>query len=165
MSIIYTVITKNFKSVLCEFTEYNGNFEQISPLILSEQEKNFCLKKVIDYDDYTFYLINKNLCIDHQNLNNGFYINIMCLVNKENKPSKNIIFEYLTDLFNKLVKDNSIESLQTCRAYSLENFNEVLKTMMMKFNKTIEKNKRIETINNDNNDNDFGIFLLKIRKF
>ena len=158
MSIIYTVITKNFKSVLCEFTEYNGNFEQISPLILSEQEKNLSSKKVIDYDDYTFFLINKILCNDDQN---SFTISIMCLVYKENQPHRNIIFDYLNSLFNSLIKDHTIEYLQMCRAYSLENFNEVLKTMMTKFDKTLEKNKRIESINSDNNENDFGIDFFK----
>ena len=36
MTIIYIVITRNKKSILCEFTEYNGNFQQISLHLLNK---------------------------------------------------------------------------------------------------------------------------------
>ena len=48
MSIIYTCIVKNQKSVLCEYTEFNGNFQQISMKILQKvsADDNFS----IEYD-------------------------------------------------------------------------------------------------------------------
>lgn len=48
MILIYTCIAKNIKSILCEYTEFNGNFEQISYKILEKatMEENFC----IEYD-------------------------------------------------------------------------------------------------------------------
>ena len=48
MSIIYTCIVKNQKSVLCEYTEFNGNFQQISMKILKKipNDENYS----IEYD-------------------------------------------------------------------------------------------------------------------
>jgi hypothetical protein len=42
---IYCCIAKNKKSVLCEYTEYNGNFQQVSTRILEKvnSEDNFSL--------------------------------------------------------------------------------------------------------------------------
>lgn len=42
---IYCCISKNKKSVLCEYTEYNGNFHQVSSRILEkvDSEDNFSL--------------------------------------------------------------------------------------------------------------------------
>lgn len=36
MSIVYTIISKGIDRVLCEFTEYQGNFEQISRNLLQK---------------------------------------------------------------------------------------------------------------------------------
>ncbi len=40
---IYSCIAKDKKSVLCEYTEYNGNFQQVSTRVL---------EKVIIEDDF-----------------------------------------------------------------------------------------------------------------
>ncbi len=49
MRIIYACIAKNRKSVLCEYTEFNGNFQQVSGRILDkvDSEDNFS----IEYDE------------------------------------------------------------------------------------------------------------------
>ena len=39
MSIIYALVAKNDDQVLCEYTEYKGNFEQISRTILRKKKK------------------------------------------------------------------------------------------------------------------------------
>ena len=39
MSIIYALVAKNDDQVLCEYTEYKGNFEQISRTILRKIQK------------------------------------------------------------------------------------------------------------------------------
>lgn len=46
MMIIYTCIAKNRKSVLCEYTEFNGNFQQVSTRILDKVDidDNFSLE-------------------------------------------------------------------------------------------------------------------------
>ena len=49
MSLIYTLIAKSFDMVICEYTEYHGNFEQVSRNLLknvkAEYRATFC------YDD------------------------------------------------------------------------------------------------------------------
>lgn len=39
MSIVYTLICKGSDKVLCEFTEFQGNFEQISRNLLKKVQK------------------------------------------------------------------------------------------------------------------------------
>ena len=40
IKIIYTLIARSSKIVLCDFTEYSGNFQQISLVILGKIKKN-----------------------------------------------------------------------------------------------------------------------------
>ena len=40
MMIIYTCIAKNQKSVLCEYSEFNGNFQQVSTRILDKVDSD-----------------------------------------------------------------------------------------------------------------------------
>ena len=49
MSIVYTLISKSFDKVLCEYTEYHGNFEQISRSLLKNVKLNH--KATFSYDD------------------------------------------------------------------------------------------------------------------
>lgn len=49
MSIIYTLISKGDDKILCDYTEYSGNFEQISRSLLKKVEKNH--KATFSYDD------------------------------------------------------------------------------------------------------------------
>jgi hypothetical protein len=49
MSIIYSLIAKGNDKVLCEYTEYHGNFEQISRSLLSKIQKNH--RATFSYDD------------------------------------------------------------------------------------------------------------------
>lgn len=59
MSIIYALIAKNDDQVLCEYTEYKGNFEQISRMILRKIQKNS--RRALIYDEsYNFTYINEN---------------------------------------------------------------------------------------------------------
>jgi hypothetical protein len=39
MSIIYTVICKDTNTVLCDYAEYNGNFEVVSRTLLTKIKK------------------------------------------------------------------------------------------------------------------------------
>ena len=59
MLIIYALIAKNDDQVLCEYTEYKGNFEQISRTILRKKQKNS--RGVLTYEEsYIFTYINEN---------------------------------------------------------------------------------------------------------
>ncbi len=48
MSLIYSLISRNSDVVLCEHTEYAGNFQQISRMLLRKIKKN--TKYSIEYD-------------------------------------------------------------------------------------------------------------------
>lgn len=50
MSIIYALISKAHDVVLCEHTEYAGNFQQISRVLLRKIKSN--VKYSIEYDKY-----------------------------------------------------------------------------------------------------------------
>jgi len=50
MSIIYALVAKNNDVVLCEHTEYAGNFQQVSRVLLRKIQKN--KKFLIEYDRY-----------------------------------------------------------------------------------------------------------------
>jgi hypothetical protein len=52
MSIIYSLIAKNSDIVLCEYTEYKGNFQQISRVVMRKMKKN--TKYSIEYEKYIF---------------------------------------------------------------------------------------------------------------
>ena len=40
VKIIYTLIARSSKIVLCDFTEFSGNFQQISLVLLGKIKKN-----------------------------------------------------------------------------------------------------------------------------
>ena len=50
MSLIYTLIARPNKIILTDYTEYSGNFQQISIVILDKIKKD--KKCSIDYDEY-----------------------------------------------------------------------------------------------------------------
>lgn len=50
MAIIYALIARSKKVILTEYTEYSGNFSQITLMILEKLEPNKML--VIDYDKF-----------------------------------------------------------------------------------------------------------------
>ena len=48
MSILYSLISKDFGVVLSEYTKYSGNFQQITRMILKKVHPN--TKYTIEYD-------------------------------------------------------------------------------------------------------------------
>jgi hypothetical protein len=49
IEIIYILIARNSKIVLCDFTEFSGNFQQISLVLLSKIKKN--TKCEVEYNE------------------------------------------------------------------------------------------------------------------
>jgi hypothetical protein len=49
MSIIYALVAKSHDKVLCEYTEYHGNFEQVSRGLLKNIQKD--TRATFSYDD------------------------------------------------------------------------------------------------------------------
>ena len=65
MPIIHVLISKNIDTVLCEYTEYQGNFNTIARNFLKKIKPN--TRQTIQYDSYQYHYINKDnityLCI------------------------------------------------------------------------------------------------------
>ena len=53
MSLIYTIICRDHDKVLCEYTDYHGNFEQITRNLI-KKTKTYA-KATIVYDDYYLF--------------------------------------------------------------------------------------------------------------
>ena len=83
MSIFYALIAKNYELILSEYTDYTGNFQQITRILLyklkvKEKKINnniYCLL----YDNYIYnFLVKDNLlflCISFKENNNNSQIN------------------------------------------------------------------------------------------
>ena len=50
MSIVYTLIARSNKIVLTDYTEYSGNFQQISVVLLKKIKKN--IRCTIEYNRF-----------------------------------------------------------------------------------------------------------------
>jgi hypothetical protein len=113
MTIIYTVITRNKKSILCEYTEYNGNFQQISLHLLNKLQdenvelsddkqfiekiedgdnKNIISKFSVMYDLYKFYVINRFLKKESECLKKDL-LHSKTMISGEDKDKKSKIEE------------------------------------------------------------------------
>lgn len=52
-SIIYTLVSRSPNIVLCDYTEYSGNFQQLSMIMLKRIKKNS--KCEIQYNEYFYF--------------------------------------------------------------------------------------------------------------
>ena len=87
-SIVYTLIARSTKTVLCDYTEFTGNFQQISLLILGRIKKDS--KCEIEYNDYKYYYDDEN------------DITFLCMC--ENFEAE-VAFQYLSELKKFLEKN------------------------------------------------------------
>ena len=132
MSIIYALVAKNHDQVLCEYTEYKGNFEQISRTILRKIQKNS--RGVLTYDEsYNFSYINEN--------------NLTYLSMSDAKYPNEFIFSYLEDIQSNLRKSiRKYKFMKLCLIHLIQTLKMYLKatlsTIIIK-----QKNQRIVLIN------------------
>ena len=87
MSILYSLIAKNLETVLCEYSEYNGNFQQITRLLLRKVQPN--RRFTIEYDSYKYHYINQD--------------NITYLCMTSNFPEE-IAFGFLIDVKKQFIE-------------------------------------------------------------
>jgi hypothetical protein len=130
------------KNVLCEFTEYNGNFQQISLHILNKIQKHEN-EVSYEYDKYKFFLLNNILPANHKNLS------VITLVEKgeiENYFLEDEIYSYLNNLKDRLLAMYTYEKLDLTLPYSLTEFIPEIKEEMKNFESRINKLKRKNTI-------------------
>ena len=117
MSIFYALISKSFDIVLCEYTEYSGNFQQITRMLLRKIKKN--TKFTINYDKYKFHYINDN------------DITYLCL--SEN-VSDELAYAFLRDLKKMFTSKYDYEKIASFCAYQLTDFEKVFKQLIYYYN-------------------------------
>lgn len=127
MSIIYALVAKNDEQVLCEYTEYKGNFEQISRTILRKIQKNS--RGGLTYDEsYNFSYINEN--------------NLTYLSMSDAKYPNEFIFSYLEDIQSKVKEKYTQTQIDEALSYSFNiEFKDVLKGKLEYYNNKTEKSK------------------------
>lgn len=120
MSIIFVIICRDFDKVLCEYTDYNGNFEQVTRSILKRIKTT--PKASIQYgDEYLFHF---------QTEENLTYL-CMC----DNKYPIETAFEFLNAIKESFLKTFKKEVISTAYAYSFNrDFRNTLQNKMKFFN-------------------------------
>lgn len=114
MSIIYTLIARSSDVVLSEFTDFSGNFQQISRIIMRKMKKNS--KYSLSYDKHKFHYHNES--------------EITYLMMSDN-ISDEVAFSFLSDVRKKFMQTYNFDSIAHFNAYQLNEFNEQLKILMV----------------------------------
>ena len=118
MSFIYSLISKNKDTILCEYTEFKGNFQQISRVILQKGIK-INSKCIINYDKYNIHYINENS------------ITFLLL---DEEVNDNNAFSFLTDLKNEILKYYSFDDLKNFSNEQLKNGIDIIKKLINYYN-------------------------------
>ncbi len=129
MSVVYTLICKGSDKVLCEFTEYQGNFEQISRSLLRKVEKN--KRATFSYaDEFYFHYINAN------------NITYMCMC--DNKLSQDTAFAYLEEIKTLFTDTFSPKEIDSAMAYTLnDSFRDSIRGKMNYFNANLNESDKL----------------------
>ena len=131
MPIIHVLISKNIDTVLCEYTEYQGNFSTIARNFLKKIKPN--TRQTIQYDSYQYHYINKD--------------NITYLCITSNFP-EDTTFAFLMEVQRQFLNQNDYKDIMKKQSYQLDYFEKNLKNIMDYYNKCPEKTLSGEIIKN-----------------
>ena len=131
MPIIHVLISKNSDTVLCEYTEYQGNFNTIARNFLQKVKPN--TRQTIQYDSYQYHYINKD--------------NITYLCITSNFP-EDTTFAFLMEVQRQFLNQNDYKDIMKKQSYQLDYFEKNLKNIMDYYNKCPEKTLSGEIIKN-----------------
>ena len=131
MPIIHVLISKNIDTVLCEYTEYQGNFNTIARNFLQKVKPN--TRQTIQYDSYQYHYINKD--------------NITYLCITSNFP-EDTTFAFLMEVQRQFLNQNDYKDIMKKQSYQLDYFQKNLKNIMDYYNKCPEKTLSGEIIKN-----------------
>ena len=124
MSIIYALIARSSEVVLCEYTEYAGNFQQISRILLRKIKKGS--KYSIEYDkqiEYRLTIIRYKF--HYMNENDLTYL---CMTEG---GQEELAFAYLAEIKKKFIYNYDYDKIAGFYAYQLEEFVPTLKQLMV----------------------------------
>ena len=129
MSILYALIAKNLDIVLCEYSEYNGNFQQITRMLLRKVQPN--RRFTIEYDSYKYHYINQD--------------NLTYLCMTSSFP-EDIAFGFLIDVQKQFIEMYDYDKILSATSYVLESFQEKLKKLMAYYNTCPQKTQTGQSI-------------------
>lgn len=119
MSIYYVLVAKRNDMILVDYTEYSGNFQQITIDLMKRIEPE--TKKTFELSDYLFHYINEE------------GLTVLCMTAKE--TSKKLAFSFLADVRKRLYDFYSPHELQNAKAFGLKTFGSELKEKVHYYNK------------------------------
>lgn len=131
MSLLYSLIARDQNGVLSEYSEYTGNFLQISRIFLQKyifQNEN---RGAIIYNKYKIHYINNNK------------ITFFCL---SEEYADERAFAFLEKVQDEVLNEITVEQLNSINIYKFEKGNEILEKNMKLFNSNTIINA--ETTNN-----------------
>ena len=131
MPIIHVLISKNTDSVLCEYTEYQGNFATIARIFLQKIKPN--TRQTIQYDLYQYHYINQ--------------VNITYLCITSSFPEETT-FAFLMEVQRQFLEQNSYDDIMKEQSYYFQYFQKNLKNIMDYYNKCPQKTLSGEIIKN-----------------
>ena len=131
MPIIHVLISKNIDSVLCEYTEYQGNFATIARIFLQKIKPN--TRQTIQYDLYQYHYINQD--------------NITYLCITSSFPEETT-FAFLMEVQRQFLEQNSYDDIMKEQSYYFQYFQKNLKNIMDYYNKCQQKTQSGEIIKN-----------------
>ena len=131
MPIIHVLISKNIDTVLCEYAEYQGNFNTIARNFLQKVKPN--TRQTIQYDSYQYHYINKD--------------NITYLCITSNFP-EDTTFAFLMEVQRQFLNQNDYKDIMKKQSYQMKYFEKNLKNIMDYYNKCPEKTLSGEIIKN-----------------
>jgi hypothetical protein len=114
MSIILSLIAKFPDVVLSEYSDFTGNFHQITRVILQKLKPD--CKYLFEYGKYKYYYINENK------------ITYLCLC--DGIPDYTA-FAFLGDVKKKVLQEYEIEKILSFKANQLKGFADELKNLMV----------------------------------
>jgi vesicle-associated membrane protein 7 len=111
MSIYYVLVAKRTDMILVDYTEYSGNFQQITIDLMKRIEPES--RRTFELSEYLFHYINEDS------------LTILCMTSKE--IQKKLAFAFLADVRKRLFDFYSPHELQNAKAFGLKTFGAELK--------------------------------------
>ena len=117
-SIIYNLISRGSKTILCDFSHYTGNFQQISIKILEYVKKG--KKGKIVYDNNSVFYYSEKSDIIYLTLIKGDF----------DKIKDEHIFSLLMDIENSFKERYSLRDIFQSYAYQLKDFSRLIQPIV-----------------------------------
>ena len=149
-SIIYNLISRGSKTVLCDFSHYTGNFQQVTIKILEFVKKG--RKGKIFYDNNSIFYYEEKSDIIYLTLVQGDF----------NKIKDEHFFSLLIDIENSFKERYTLREIFQSYAYQLKDFSRLIQPIVNFYEDKVnyikqgclnnEENQRVEILKEDIND-------------